>query len=86
MPRSPHWTRPMKKLLLRLGAGLAVLLLVAAATVWLALRASLPVLDGRVATHAIGERVTIERDAEGAVTISGRARNDVVFGLGYAHA
>ncbi len=76
----------MKKLLLRIGAGLAVLLLVAAASAWLLLRASLPVIDGRVSTHAVGERVTIERDAEGAVAVSGRTRNDVAFGLGYAHA
>ncbi len=75
----------MRRLLLRIGAGLAVLALLAVAAAWLALRASLPVLDGRVATRAVGERLSIERDAAGAVTIAGRTRNDVAFGLGYAH-
>jgi penicillin G amidase len=76
----------MGRTLLRIGAGLAVLALLAVAAAWLALRASLPALDGRVAIRAIGERVSIERDLEGAVTVSGGTRSDVAFGLGYAHA
>ena len=76
----------MKKTLLRFGAGLAVLLLLAIASAWLTLRASLPVIDGSVSTHVVGERVTIERDGDGAVTVSGRSRDDVAFALGYAHA
>ena len=65
MPRSPHGMRPMGRTLLRIGAGLAALVVLAAAGAYLALRASLPVLDGRVATRAVAERVTIERDADG---------------------
>jgi penicillin G amidase len=76
----------MRRTLLRIGAGLAVLALLAVAAAWLALRASLPVLDGRVSARALGERVSIERDADGAVTVSGGTRDDVAFGLGYAHA
>ncbi len=76
----------MRRLLLRVGAGLAALALLAAVSGWLALRTSLPMLDGRVATHVLSERVSVERDDEGAVTVSGRTRTDVAFGLGYAHA
>jgi penicillin G amidase len=76
----------MGRTLLRIGAGIAVLAVLAVVAVWIALRASLPELDGRVATRAVGARVTIERDAEGAVTVSGGTRGDVAFGLGYAHA
>jgi penicillin amidase len=75
----------MKRVLLRIGTGLATLMLLAVAAAWLALRASVPVLDGRVATRAVSERVSIERDAAGAVTVTGRTRDDVAFGLGYAH-
>jgi penicillin amidase len=76
----------MRRTLLRLGAALAALVLLLIAALWLTLRASLPVLDGRVSAHAIGERVSIDRDAEGAVTVTGRTRDEVAFGLGYAHA
>ncbi|MBS0375505.1 MAG: penicillin acylase family protein [Proteobacteria bacterium] len=76
----------MAKLLLRIGAGLVVVVLVAALAVWLALRFSLPTLDGRVTSRAVGARVSVQRDAEGAVTVGGESRADVAFGLGYAHA
>jgi penicillin amidase len=76
----------MRRTLLRLGAALAALVLLAVAGLWLALRASLPIIDGRVSAHSVGERVSIERDAEGAVTVTGRTRDEVAFGLGYAHA
>ncbi|HUO95476.1 MAG TPA: penicillin acylase family protein [Steroidobacteraceae bacterium] len=75
----------MSKLLPRIGAGIVALAVAAVAAAWLTLRASLPVLDGHATTRAIGERLTIERDAEGAVTVSGATRADVAFGLGYAH-
>ncbi|HUO79758.1 MAG TPA: penicillin acylase family protein [Steroidobacteraceae bacterium] len=76
----------MRTTLLRIGASLGALALLAAAAGWLVLRASLPVIDGQLSTHAVGERVTIERDADGATTVSGRSRDDVAFALGYAHA
>lgn len=76
----------MRTTLLRIGTALAALVLLMVAGLWLTLRASLPVLDGRVSAHAVGERVSIERDADGAVTVTGRTRDEVAFGLGYAHA
>ena len=75
----------MPKLMMRIAAVIAGVVLVLAAVAWLALRASLPVLDGRLVTRALAERVTLERDALGVVTVSGGSRGDVAFGLGYAH-
>jgi penicillin G amidase len=67
---------------------LAGILLVAAAAGWLALRASLPALDGQAAlatTQGIRARVRIERDAAGVPTITAQNRDDLAFGLGYLH-
>ncbi|MBS0393913.1 MAG: penicillin acylase family protein [Proteobacteria bacterium] len=75
----------MKRLLLRAGLGLLAMAVLAVAAAWFALRASLPVLDGRAVSRSLAARVTVERDAEGAVTVSGGNRADVAFGLGYAH-
>ncbi|MCX7056782.1 MAG: penicillin acylase family protein, partial [Proteobacteria bacterium] len=75
----------MQKLLIRILAvcfGLAMLTVVAG---WLLLRASLPVLDGRVHARGIEALVSVERDAGGAVTVSGGQRADIAYGLGYAH-
>ncbi|MEI8297999.1 MAG: penicillin acylase family protein [Pseudomonadota bacterium] len=75
----------MQKLLIRILAacfGLAMLAVVAG---WLLLRASLPVLDGRVHARGIEALVSVERDAGGAVTVSGGQRADIAYGLGYAH-
>lgn len=75
----------MQKLLLRLAVALVALAALAAVAVWLLLRASLPVLDGRVHAHGVEAMVSVERDASGAVTVSGGQRADVAYGLGYAH-
>ena len=74
------------KLLLRSLLVLAVLMVLAVGGAYLAVRGSLPILDGRVATAGLGADVLIERDALGATTITGRTRNDVAFATGYAHA
>jgi len=62
------------------------LLTTSALLAWLALRGSLPQLDGSVPSKAIGASTTIERDALGSVTISGSSRRDVTWALGYVHA
>ncbi|MGA1422964.1 MAG: penicillin acylase family protein [Steroidobacteraceae bacterium] len=74
-----------------IGRGLLIvvmLLIVAIAAVWWALRGSLPDLDGRIETPrgALSADVRIERDADGAPTIRGRSFADVAYGLGFAHA
>jgi penicillin G amidase len=76
----------MQKLLLRVSAGLVLAMIVVAAAGWLALSSSLPVLDGRLAARGLGSEVIIERDARGAVTISGSRRADLAYALGFAHA
>jgi penicillin G amidase len=62
---------------------LAALLAVAA---YVLVRGSLPQLDGEVAAAGLGGDVVIERDAYGAVTITGGERNDVAYATGYVHA
>jgi len=68
--------------------GIVVLLLMAVAAAWWALRGSLPEISGEYSTEAgaLGADVRIERDADGAPTIRGRSFADVAYGLGYAHA
>ncbi|HXQ31684.1 MAG TPA: penicillin acylase family protein [Steroidobacteraceae bacterium] len=76
----------MQKLLLRIGAGFALVTLLAAGAGWYALRSSLPAVDGRRAASGLEAAVSIERDARGAVTLNGSRRPDLGFALGFAHA
>ncbi len=66
---------------------LAIVLAVALAlAAWLALRASLPILDASLVEPSLGADVRVERDALGTVTVTGSDRADVTWALGYAHA
>ena len=76
----------MRVLLRRIIFFVLFLLTTSALLAWLALRGSLPQLDGSVPSKAIGASTTIERDALGSVTISGSSRRDVTWALGYVHA
>lgn len=76
----------MRRWLLRAALGLGVLLLLGAGGAWALLRASLPRLDGRLAAPGLAERVTIERDALGVVTVRAANRADLAWGTGFAHA
>jgi len=67
-------------------ASAAVLIVVIAGASWLALRASLPKLDGETRAAGLGAAVTIERDAAGTPTIKAKTRADLAFATGYAHA
>ena len=62
-----------------------VLAVVTAGTSWMALRASLPRLDGTRTTVGIGAAIEVERDARGRVTVVASTREDLAFGLGFAH-
>jgi penicillin amidase len=53
---------------------------------WLALRGSLPLLDGTIPSTALKAAVSVKRDALGTVTISGQNRDDVTWALGFIHA
>jgi penicillin amidase len=71
----------------RLLLGLLAVLLLAGASLYLLLRASLPTLDARLsAAGATRAPVRIERDSRGAVTVRGASQADVAYGLGFAHA
>lgn len=70
------------KLVLVIGA-----LLVAALAVgygWL--RSSLPQTEGEISLAGLKGEITIARDAHGVPHISASGRNDLAFGLGFAHA
>lgn len=65
-----------------------VIVVGALGSAWGLLRGSLPQLDGIAVLAGAGPRakVTLERDADGIVTVRGEDSSDVAFGLGYAHA
>lgn len=68
---------------------IAVLVTSAAVAGWLVLRASLPQVDGNWhanRTAALAAPVTIERDALGVPTITGRNRDDVAYATGFVQA
>jgi penicillin G amidase len=75
---------------LRLGgvvlAALALLLVIAAASLYFAVRASLPILDGRERVPGVTTPVTVSRDAQGTVIIDADSRDDAMRALGFVHA
>ena len=75
----------MKKWTLRFAGAAALAMMLVAILAWLTLRASLPTLDGEVAVTGIDAAATIERDAEGIVTITSVNRADAAFATGFAH-
>ena len=75
-----------KRILLWTAGIVVALLLLAVAAAWLALRASLPAIDGEAPLAGLGAGVTIERDAAGVPVIRGESSEDVARATGYAHA
>src|SRR5580658_11102656 len=49
------------------------------------LAASLPALDGTIASPTLGAAVTIERDALGIPTVRAADRADLAYGTGFVH-
>lgn len=70
----------------RLGVILAVVVLGAGAIAFVAVRASLPVIEGEYALPGLGSALLVERDALGVVTVRGASRLDVARATGFAHA
>ncbi len=66
---------------------LALILVTAAGFLWARgkLRASLPVLDGKIAIAGLERPVTVTRDGAGVVTIRADSRVDAARGLGFVH-
>lgn len=78
--------RPLAAVL-RYGApALALAVLALAAGVYLALRASLPRIEGELAAPGLAAPAIILRDAQGTPTIRARSRNDLAYATGFAHA
>ena len=71
--------------MIRTGAAALVLLTAAVLVLWVALRASLPQLDGELMAPGLGDPVTIERDNAGIPTITARSRVDLAYATGFAH-
>jgi len=71
---------------LRIALLLVLLAALAALAAWWSLRASLPVLDGRVDLPGLSAPVTIGRDAIGVATIDAANELDAMRALGYLHA
>ena len=53
--------------------------------VWVAVRRSLPTIDGEIVVRGLHAQVRIERDGQGVPTIRAESREDLAFGLGFAH-
>ncbi|MGA8277013.1 MAG: penicillin acylase family protein [Rhodanobacteraceae bacterium] len=53
---------------------------------WLALRGSLPLLDGDIRAPTLSAPVSVERDRLGTVTLRGDNRRDLTWTLGFVHA
>jgi len=76
----------MRKLRLALPVALALVLAAAGLSAYLALRGSLPVLDGTFLLVGLAAPVEVERDALGVPTIRGGSRLDVARATGFLHA
>jgi penicillin G amidase len=74
------------RIISRVLLGLVALLLVSVAALYLAVRGSLPVIDGQRSAAGLEGETVIERDALGAVTVTGHSRADVAFATGFVHA
>tara|TARA_R110002096_G_scaffold116164_3_gene251788 strand:- start:44955 stop:47327 length:2373 start_codon:yes stop_codon:yes gene_type:complete len=75
----------MKKIIWRLLGGITILLVAVVVIAWLALRASLPPLDGEIAAVNLADTATIKRDAAGIPVITASNRTDLAFATGFAH-
>jgi penicillin amidase len=72
---------------MRRGAiAVVLMLLLAALSVWLFLRASLAQLDGTRSVPSLDATVSVTRDANGVPTISGSSRLDVAYATGFVQA
>jgi len=72
--------------LLALPVIVVAIVLLAALAAWLALRGSLPALDGETPLTGLAAPVKISRDALGVVTIDAASEADAMRALGYVHA
>ncbi len=76
----------MKKWFKRILIALLLVLLALVLTGWWLLRGSLPRLEGEVALPGLSAPVSIQRDANGVVTVDAASEIDAMRALGYVHA
>ncbi len=62
------------------------LVIIAVVALWLAVRASLPQLDGERALAGLDAPVQVSRDDTGVVTIRAANRRDAALATGFVHA
>lgn len=65
---------------------LVSLLILAAAGIWIYLKASMAQLDGELTVPGLHDSVSVTRDAHGVPLISGKDRRDVAYATGFIHA
>ena len=70
----------------RIGLVCTLLVIVVGLTVYLAVRGSLPALDGELSLQGLSSAVVVERDALGVTTVRGSDRLDVARATGFVHA
>jgi penicillin amidase len=75
----------MLKWLKRSALALLILAALLALTVWLLLRGSVPSYDGELALAGLSAPVSVERDANGVVTIDAANEADMARALGFVH-
>ena len=75
----------MKRWIVRIATALFAAIVVVASLAWLTVRASLPQLDGKIASDALSAPVSIVRDAAGIPTITAENRVDLAYALGFVH-
>lgn len=76
----------MLKWLKRIALLLLLIAVAGAGTGWWLLRGSLATLDGELALAGLSAPVTVQRDANGTVTIDAANETDAMRALGYVHA
>jgi penicillin amidase len=75
----------MNRWVVRLLSGIGFAATVLFFLAWLALRGSLPELDGETSVDGLSAAATIERDSSGIPTITASNRTDLAFATGFAH-
>ncbi len=76
----------MSKWIRRIALVLLALPLLIVLAAWALLRGSLPALDGEAPLRGLSGEATVERDADGVVTIVAASEADALRALGFVHA
>jgi len=75
----------MTRVIAKLLVVVAALMVIVAVVAWLAIRASLPQIDGEIRVAGIDATATIARDIEGIPVITASSRRDLAWATGFAH-